>query len=40
MDQGKALDQAAMRKEMGPSELARAFILRGLALGKKRKGKG
>ena len=36
----KALDQAAMRQEKGPSELARTFILRGLALEKKRKGKG
>jgi hypothetical protein len=39
-DDRMALDQAAMRKEMGPSELARAFILRGLALEDKRKGKG
>ena len=36
----KALDQAALKQEMGPSELARAFILRGLALEAKRKGKG
>ncbi len=36
----KALDQAALKQEMGPSELARAFILRGLALKEKRKSKG
>jgi hypothetical protein len=35
-----ALDQAATRKEIGPSELARTYILRGLALDKKRKDKG
>ena len=34
----RALDQAAKRQGMGPSELARAFILRGLARALKRKG--